>query len=66
MDEREAREFIRYKLRVKYGSLRNYATYRGVTAAAISKALLHSAAIPDWLLAEAGLTRVVEYREVAQ
>lgn len=61
MSENEAREYIRFRLRVKYGTMTGAAKARGISVAAISKALKCTKRIPDWLLDEAGLSRNVTY-----
>lgn len=63
MSEHEAREYIRFRLRVKYGSLSGFASHRGCSPAYVSKLLdiLRTKEIPQWLLDEAGLTRTVSY-----
>lgn len=60
MTEHEAREYIRFRLRVRYGSLSAFAAHRGCTPAYISKLVMHSE-LPQWLLDEAGLTKTVCY-----
>lgn len=63
MSEQEAREYIRFRLRVKYGSLSEFAAQRGCTPAYVSKLLnvRLTKELPQWLLDEVGLTRTITY-----
>ena len=61
MNDAEAREYVRFRLRVKHGTMTGFAAYRGVSVAAVSKALKHAKEIPDWLLEAAGLEKQVSY-----